>query len=148
VRFFSDVLKDRVVLINSFYTSSDGITPRQGQTLSKLQDMLGDSLGRDVFFVSITIDPENDTPEKIREFARGLGAGPGWIFLTGSPENVLEVNRRLGQQPAHIDDHKGIYMLGNIKTALWVKLPVHAMPADLNRQLQRLLIDEGEPEGV
>jgi protein SCO1/2 len=145
VRFYSDVLKDRVVLINSFYTSSDGITPRQGQILTKLQGMLGDRLGRDFFMVSITIDPENDTPEKIREFAQGLGAGPGWIFLTGPPENVLEVNRRLGQQPEHIDDHKGLYLLGNVATTLWVKLPVHAVPSDLNRQLQSLLVDKGEP---
>jgi protein SCO1/2 len=145
VRFYSDVLKDRVVLINSFYTSSDGITPRQGQILTKLQGMLGDRLGRDFFIVSITIDPENDTPEKIREFAQGLGAGPGWIFLTGPPENVLEVNRRLGQQPEHIDDHKGLYLLGNVATTLWVKLPVHAVPSDLNRQLQRLVADTGEP---
>jgi len=147
VRFYSDVLKDRVVLINSFYTTSDGITPRQALILSKLQTLLGDSLGRDLFIVSITIDPANDTPEKIQEFALGVGAGPGWIFLTGPPENVLEVNRRLGQQPEHLEDHKGLYLLGNVKTALWVKLPVHSIPSDLNRQLQRLVVDEGEPGG-
>jgi protein SCO1/2 len=98
VRFFSDVLKDRVVLINSFYTHCQGITPRQTQVLLRLQEMLSESLGREVFFVSITVDPERDTVEKLQEYVQGIEARPGWIFLTGKPENVDWVNHKLGQR--------------------------------------------------
>jgi protein SCO1/2 len=145
VRFFSDVLKGRVVLIRSFYTHCQGITPRQDQVLLGLQEMLGERLGRDVFFVSITVDPERDTPETLQEYVGGLAAGPGWIFLTGKPENVDWVNHKLGQHLENLEDHKGTYMLGNVETTLWMKVPAHGQPLDLYRALQQLLEDEGEP---
>jgi protein SCO1/2 len=144
VRFFSDVLEDRVVLISSFYTECAGITPRQNQVLQRLQDMLGESLGRDVFFVSITVDPERDTQEKLEEYVRGLEARSGWIFLTGKPENVDWVNHRLGQYLENLEDHKGSYMLGNVETTLWMKVPAHGQPLDLYRAIQKLLEDRGE----
>lgn len=147
VRFFTDVLKDRVVLISSFYTHCEGITPRQNQVLLRLQEMLGEQFGRDVFFVSITVDPERDTPEALREYVAGIGARPGWIFLTGKPENVAWVNHRLGQHLESLDDHKGVYMLGNVGTTLWMKVPAHGQPLDLYRALQRLLEDTGESGG-
>jgi len=136
-----------VVLINSFYTDCKMVSPRQVQVLGQLQQMLGDQLGRDVFIISITIDPKNDTPEKIKEWAREAGAGPGWIFLTGKPEDVNQVNMKLGQHEHHLHDHKGVYMLGNVDTTLWMKLPAHAMAMDLYRQIQILLEDQGEAAG-
>ena len=145
VRFFTDVLKDRVVLISSFYTHCQGITPRQTQVLLRLQEMLGESLGRDIFFVSITVDPERDTLDKLQEFVGELEVRPGWIFLTGKPENVDWINHKLGQYLEDLEEHKGIYMLGNVKTTLWMKVPAHGQPLDLYRALQNLLEDEGEP---
>ncbi len=145
VRFFSDVLKDRVVLISSFYTHCQGITPRQTQVLLRLQEMLSESLGREVFFVSITVDPERDTVEKLQEYVQGIEARPGWIFLTGKPENVDWVNHKLGQHLENLEDHKGVYMLGNVKTTLWMKVPAHGQPLDLYRAIQSLLDDEAEP---
>jgi protein SCO1/2 len=146
VRFYSDVLKDRIVLISSFYTNCTGITPRQVQVLSQLQAVLGESLGRDVFIVSITVDPVRDTPEKIKQYAEDLGARPGWIFLTGKPDNVNWVNSKLGQYLENLEDHKGVYLLGKVKTTLWMKVPAHALSLDLYRQIQRLRQDRGEPE--
>ena len=110
------------------------ITPRQNQVLLRLQEMLGEQFGRDVFFVSITVDPERDTPEALREYVAGIGARPGWIFLTGKPENVAWVNHRLGQHLESLDDHKGVYMLGNVGTTLWMKVPAHGQPLDLYRK--------------
>jgi len=147
VHFFTDVLRDRIVLINSFYTHCHGISPRQGQVLARLQEQLGESLGREVFIVSITVDPEHDTVPVIRDFAAELGAGPGWIFLTGKPENVNWVNHRLGQYVEDLEEHEGVYMLGNVRTTLWMKLPPHAQPFDLHRQIRLLLGDEAEAGG-
>lgn len=144
VRFFSDVLKDRVVLINSFYTHCEGITPRQNQVLLRLQEMLGESLGREVLMVSITVDPKRDTPEKVQEYVEGFEARPGWVFLSGKPENVDWVNRKLGQYVEDVEDHKGIYSLGNVGTTLWMKVPAHGQPLDLYRAIQSLLEDQGE----
>jgi protein SCO1/2 len=144
VRFYTDLLKDRVVLIQSFYTNSQWTTPQQNQVLMRLQDMLGDRLGRDVFMISITVDPERDTVEVLRDYATKLEPHPGWVFLTGKKENVDWVNHRLGQYVEDLEEHKGVYMLGNVRTTLWMKVPMHGQPLDLYRAIQTLLDDPGE----
>jgi protein SCO1/2 len=145
VRLFSDVLQDRVVVIHGFCTRCEGHTPRQLQVLLQLQAMLGESLGRDAFIVSVTVDPKTDTPEVVREFVEEQGAGgPGWTFLTGEVADVDAVNAKLGQRVEDPEDFQGLYMLGNVRTTLWLKLPAHAMPMDLFRHVQRLIQDPGE----
>jgi len=148
VRFYSDVLAGRVVLISSFYTECQGVSPRQAEVLAGLQEMLGEQMGRDVLFVSITVDPATDTPEVVRDYAREVGAGPGWIFLTGKPENVDWINHRLGNYLEELEDHHGVYLLGNLRTTLWKKAPAHAMAIDLYREVQILLQDEGEDDST
>lgn len=147
VRFFSDLLKDHVVLISSFYTHAEGLSPRQEQVLLGLQEMLGESLGREVLIISITVDPERDTVERLKEYIAELELDlqPGWVFLTGKPENIDWVNHRLGQQVKDLDDHKGTYLAGNVKTTLWMKIPDYGQQLDLYRAIQRLLQDQGEP---
>jgi protein SCO1/2 len=145
VRFFSDLLQDHVVLISSFYTHCKGVSPRQNQVLLRLQEMLGESLGREVFIISITVDPERDTVETLKEYVKEFDPHPGWIFLTGKSENIDWVNHRLGQYLEDLEDHKGIYLAGNVGTTLWMKVPAHGQPIDLYRAIQRLLEDQGEP---
>jgi len=145
VRFFSDVLADHVVIINGFYTSCTGLSPRQSQVLSGLQDMLGESLGREVFIVSITVDPENDGVEKLAEYAEENHARPGWVFLTGEPDTVHRTSKKIGLYSERPEDHSGVYLLGNVKTGLWMKVPLHAQSQDLYFQVQRLLKDAGGP---
>lgn len=145
VRFFSDLLQDHVVLISSFYTHCKGVSPRQNQVLLRLQEMLGESLGREVFIISITVDPERDTVETLKEYVKEIDPHPGWIFLTGKSENIDWVNHRLGQYLEDLEDHKGIYLAGNVGTTLWMKVPAHGQPIDLYRAIQRLLEDQGEP---
>ena len=109
--------------------------------------MLEESLGQEVFIISITVDPERDTVERLNEYITGLELElrPGWVFVTGKPENVDWINSRLGQRVQDLEDHKGVYLAGNVDTTLWMKIPAHAQPLDLFRTIQRLLEDEGEP---
>lgn len=144
VRFYTDLLKDHVVLIQSFYANSQWTTPQQNQVLMRLQEMLGESLGREVLMISITVDPERDTVEALEEYAAKLEPRPGWVFLTGKKENVDWVNHRLGQYVEDLEEHKGVYMLGNVRTTLWMKVPMHGQPLDLYRAIQTLLDDPGE----
>ena len=144
VRFYSDVLEGRVVLINGFFTDCHGICPTQNLVLSGLQNLLGERLGREVFIVSITIDPEYDTPDRVKEYTQGFAARPGWLFLTGKPENVNWVNYKLSQYIENPEDHKGIYLLGNLKTGLWKKFLASAQTEVLFNQLQGLLEDRGQ----
>ena len=144
VQFYTDVLEGRVVLINGFFTDCHGICPTQNLVLSGLQGLLGERLGREVFIVSITLDPENDTPDRVKEYTQGFDTRPGWLFLTGKPENVNWVNYKLGQYIENPEDHKGIYLLGNLKTGLWKKFLASAQKEILFNQLQGLLEDRGQ----
>jgi cytochrome oxidase Cu insertion factor (SCO1/SenC/PrrC family) len=83
VRFYSDVLKNKVVVINTFFTTCTSICPPMNRNFEKIQEALGDRLGKDVFLVSITVDPGTDTPTRLKEYARRFHARPGWLFLTG-----------------------------------------------------------------
>ncbi len=144
VRFYRDVLEGKVVLVTGFYVNCPSISPRQNLILSRLQKLLGERMGRDVFFITLTIDPQRDTPEKIREYAKVFDPQPGWIFLTGKPENVNWVNYRLGQYVENVESHLGVYHLGNLNTGLWMKASPAAQAEDLLMHLEELLQDKGE----
>jgi protein SCO1 len=122
VRFYSDLLKDKVVVINTFFGTCTGSCPRMASTLAALQERLGNRLGKDVFLLSFTVDPENDTPEKLKEYAARFDARPGWLFLTGSKENIQLALSKLGPQIARREDHSTLVMVGNNRTGLWKKV--------------------------
>lgn len=113
VRFYSDVLKDRVAVVNVIYTNCKDACPLITRQLVQVRDELSDLFGRKVFFVSITSDPHRDTPAAMKRFARKHNADvAGWTFLTGSEESVRRILKRLGALPADIEDHiTALYIL-------------------------------------
>lgn len=135
MRFFSDVLKDRVVLLNLFYTNCTGMCPINNAKLAEVQDLLGDSLGKNIFLVSVTLDPETDTPEVLKDYASKFKAKEGWLFLTGKKDDIKKITYRLGQTSPQIETHNPLFMLGNVGAAHWSKLrpnvPAEAVAARL-----------------
>jgi protein SCO1/2 len=121
MRFYSDVLKDKVVVINTFFTTCTGVCPPINRNLEKVQEALGDRLGKDAFLVSMTVDPETDTPSRLKEYSRRFHARPGWIFLTGKKENVDWALYKLGQYVETKDGHTNIIIIGNEPKGLWKK---------------------------
>jgi protein SCO1/2 len=89
--------------------------------LAELQEKLGDSMGRDIFFYSISIDPETDTPERLKEYADTFRAGPGWLFLTGKPEDIHAIRYKLGERSKVLSDHRNEVLLGNGATGEWAR---------------------------
>jgi cytochrome oxidase Cu insertion factor (SCO1/SenC/PrrC family) len=120
-RFYSDVLKGHVVVLSSFFTSCASVCPVIQGTLAKVQDALGERLGKDAFLVSISVDPENDTPERLRDFAKRMQARPGWIFLTGAREPLETVLYKLGYKAADRDAHSTLVLIGNEPRQYWKK---------------------------
>jgi protein SCO1/2 len=144
VEFFSDVLKDRVVLINFFFIHCSDSCPTQSSKLSEVQALLEGLVGRDIHLVSISVDPEKDTPEELDKYAGHFNAGKGWTFLTGKKENVDAVVRRLGQLTPTAQTHTTLFMLGNVRTGHWIKLHPDAAPATIAARL-RALASETSP---
>src|SRR5215813_14048830 len=97
MRLYSDLLKGKVVIINSFFATCQGSCLPMNQNLEKMQEALGNRLGKDIYILSISVDPTVDTPPNLKEYAKKLHARPGWYFLTGPKENVDFALKKLGQ---------------------------------------------------
>jgi protein SCO1 len=122
VRFYDDVLKGKTVLVNFLFTSCADVCPPMTANLVRVQRLLGDRLGRDIVMVSISLDPETDTPEALKAYAEKFGAKPGWYFLTGSKANVDGVLAKLG---GYVDDknkHSAALLIGNVPRGGWQKM--------------------------
>jgi len=121
MRFYSDVLKGKVVIINAFFSTCTSVCPPMNRNLEKIQDALGDRLGKEVFLVSISVDPETDTPTRLKDYSRRFHAKPGWLFLTGKKENVDWALYKLGQYVETKNDHPTVLIIGNEPKGLWKK---------------------------
>jgi protein SCO1 len=90
-------LRGKVVAVTFIFTRCTDTCPVLTPMMSFVQDRLGADFGNKIAFVSITIDPERDTPEVLKEYGEAFGANfAGWSFLTGPPEAIRDVTRRYG----------------------------------------------------
>lgn len=141
VRFYDDLIKDKVVVVSFIFTSCTDMCPINTARMTQVADVLGDALGKNVFFVSISVDPENDTPEKMRAFADAFYNGPGWTFVTGSPENLKTISYQLGNREEKRSDHINEIILGNDRTGEWARNTPFNEPERL-----ATIIQEMDPE--
>jgi protein SCO1 len=143
MRLYSDLLKGKVVVINPFFASCTGVCPAMNKNLEKIQEALGDRLGKDAYIISITVDPANDTPPLLKEYSKRFNAKRGWYFLTGKKENVDLALYKLGQYVNAKEDHSNIIIIGNDLTGLWKKAFGLAKPEDLIEVVGSVLNDKG-----
>lgn len=129
VRFYDDLLKDKIVLINFMYAKCEGICPGITTNLVRVQRLLGDRVGRDIFMYSFSLKPQEDTPQKLTEYTRMHKVGPGWQFLTGDPSDMELLRRNLGfTDPDPLVDadkssHIGNVRYGNEPLERWAACP-------------------------
>jgi protein SCO1/2 len=135
VRFYDDLIKDKFVTINMVYTSCKMTCPLVTANLVRVQKLLADRIGRDLFMYSITIDPKRDTPKVLKKYAKTHGVGKGWQFLTGKPEDIENLRIKLGfkwadpVRDANKDFHTGNLRYGNEPLMLWGMVPGIANPS-------------------
>jgi protein SCO1/2 len=125
VRFYDDLLKGKSVAINIMYTSCKDECPLETARLVQLQRLVGERMGKDVFFYSISIDPKRDTPKVLKAYMEKFGVGPGWTFLTGRAEDIRLVTKKLGlsrySDAANKDGHTASLMLGDEPGGQWMR---------------------------
>jgi protein SCO1 len=119
VRFYDDLIKGKKVVISFIFTACKDFCPLVTARLAQIEEKLGDRAGRDVFFVSISVDPENDSPQKLKEFADAFHVGPGWKFVTGKLEDIRAINSKLGERMRSLTEHRNEIVLGNDATGEW-----------------------------
>ncbi|MCB1886748.1 MAG: SCO family protein [Rhodocyclaceae bacterium] len=139
VRFYSDVMADRVVMFNFIFTSCDDACPLITQAIAAVKDQIPEIFGKPVHFISISVDPVTDTPERLREFAAKNNADmAGWTFLTGDPENVARILKKLGQFSEEREAHSTLLIAGNVPQKRWSKIRPEAPAAAIAERLRAL----------
>lgn len=144
LRFYTDLIKGKTVIIIPFFTSCTGACPVMNQNLAKIQDWLGDRLGKDAHILSVSVDPSTDTVAALRAYAAEYNARPGWHFLGGTRENVALALKKLGQYVDAREDHMNLMIIGNERTGLWKKAFGLADSDALIGIVDSVLNDKGE----
>ncbi len=144
VRLYDDLLKGKTVAINLIYTDCKDVCPLETAMLVQLYRLLGERVGRDIYFYSISIDPERDTPEVLKSYAQSYGADlPGWLFLTGKTADIRLATKKLGlvrgTDRATRDGHTSILMVGHEPTGQWNRNSALDEPRFLASRIASLL---------
>ncbi len=127
VRFYDDLLKDKVFAVNFIYTRCMDSCPLETAALRKVEKALGELMGKDVFFYTISIDGDRDNPAALKDYAAKFNTGPGWKFLTGKPEDVTMLRQKLGmyredgKAEQSLSEHGISILMGNEKAGQWIK---------------------------
>ena len=125
VSFYDDLLKGKSVAINVIYTRCKDECPLETARMVQLQRVLRERMGKDIFFYSISIDPEYDTPKVLKAYAEKYDVGPGWLFLTGKAEDVKLIAKKIGlsrgSDSANRDGHTASLMVGDVDAGQWMR---------------------------
>ena len=145
VRFYSDALKGKVVLMNFVFTQCGDACPLITAKLVQAKNELGDAFGQEVRFVSISIDPQNDRPQDLARFAQKFDAAhPEWWFLTGEKASVDRVVQKLGAFTPERESHLTAMIIGATSAARWKKVRPDAPPRIIAEELRVLVAAQAE----
>lgn len=130
LRFHSDLVEGKTVAINFIFTTCTTICPPLAATFGKLRKLLGERAGRDVHLISISVDPTNDTPARLKAWSQKFGAGEGWTLVTGRKEDVVHLLKALGAYTANVNDHPPLVLISNAQGG-WTRAYGLAPPAKI-----------------
>ena len=135
----------RTVVMHTFFATCTASCPILTRTMAAMQEHYAERVGKDLVLISITVDPSNDTPARLKAYARSVRAGAGWYFLTGTKDQVDAALKKIGQYTATRDDHTNLLIIGNDRTGLWKKAFGLAKREEIMAIVDTVLNDEGTP---
>lgn len=137
-RFYSDLIKGRVVVLSFFFTRCIDVCPMMGVALSRLYKRLADRVGKDVFFVSVSKDPDTDTPPRLKEWGDAYGVKSGWTLVTGRKADMEKIVSNLARQSLGTSEHGLVLLIGNDENGSWTAESGYARPEALIQQIERV----------
>ena len=142
MRLHADLLKGKVVVINSFFSTCKGSCPVMLSSFSRFQEHFADRVGKDLFLISISVDPQTDTPQVLAALADQWKARPGWQFLTGDKASVDAAIGRLWPKIENKESHSNVFLIGNEATGLWKKAKGLSKPEGVIPLIEEVLSDK------
>jgi cytochrome oxidase Cu insertion factor (SCO1/SenC/PrrC family) len=119
LHFHRDLIAGRVVVVAFFFTRCQDACPVVAHTLISLQRALGDR--RDVTIVSVSLDPEHDTPEQLAAWAERYKVKKGWTLVSGPRDSMSRLARAMTGDDARPNVHGAVLYIGNDRTGEWVR---------------------------
>jgi protein SCO1 len=144
VHFYSDLVKDKVVVLNFFYTSCTYTCTMQGRTFSQLQSLLGDRMGKSVYLISVTTDPATDNPEQLRAWAKRYNLKSGWTLVTGDEAEINKLLVQLTGSSAGGGMHVPVTFVANDRKGTWISSIEVVSPEQLLKTVNYLTSSAGE----
>ncbi|MEY4730728.1 MAG: hypothetical protein RL020_1886, partial [Pseudomonadota bacterium] len=138
IRFYDDMVQGKIVIMNVMFTTCSMTCSPVTANLARVQQYLGERVGNDVRMVSISLDPLNDTPERLHKYAADHSVKPGWFFLTGKKENIDWVLYKIGSYIEEKEQHTNLLIIGNEQTGQWKKIYALASPAEISAEVRKL----------
>lgn len=135
VRFYTDLVKGKVVIINFVFTSCKVVCPPMGANFARLQNAAGDRVGKDFHLISVSTDPETDTPARLRAWGATFGAKPGWTLVTGEKAQIDKLLLGLSRDVARKGEHSAVVLVGSDPRGEWTQAYGLAPPARLLKLL-------------
>ena len=114
VDFYRDLVKDKVVAVNFVFTSCTTVCPPLGAIFGKLQEHREGAQ-----LVSVSIDPEVDTPERLKAWSKKFGARPGWTLVTGKKDDITRILKAMNAYSPDFVNHQPVTIVGNDATGTW-----------------------------
>lgn len=139
IKFVSDAIGDRIVVMNFIYTTCTTACPVGSAIFQQVQRQLGPQLGKDMIMISVSVDPATDTPRRLKAYGRKYKAGAGWIWLTGDRYAVTRVLEGLGAYPEDITTHPYMVLIGDMRRDVWTRFYGFASPQQIVAQANQLL---------
>lgn len=136
-----DVVADRVVVMGFVYTSCTTVCPLVSAIMQQLQQRLADRPAEPVRLVTLSVDPQRDTPARLHEYAQRYGAGGEWYWLTGTVPAVDSTLKGLGSWSADYRDHPPLILVGDGRSEHWTRFYGVTDPAVLAARVDALLAD-------
>lgn len=139
VRFYTDLLKGKSFVLGFFFTDCTYVCPRQGALFSAVQKQLGERLGKDTFIISVTVNPQRDTVERLKVWGAKFGRKPGWTLVTG-PVNEMEklLVAFTGEGAGPRDIHSGLIFIANDTTGRWTYVDELTSPAEVEKRISEV----------
>src|SRR6476660_5740864 len=121
VRFNSQVVDGRIAIVTGFFTNCSSMCPFTQEKLAQVAKLLGPRLGKDVVIVSVSVDPQNDTPARMKDWGEKFHIGPGWTLLSGNPAEVDTLLKSLGLSVPLPQRHQSALIVGSTASG-WVRI--------------------------
>jgi protein SCO1 len=138
VRLEKDLVSNKIVVMSFIYTSCTTVCPVVSSIMGKVQQQLGARVGTEVQLVSISIDPQRDDAKRLNDYARAFQKGPGWSWLTGSPQSVNETLKGLGSFSGDFKSHQPLILVGDGNRRHWTRYYGFTDPTVLSREVEKL----------